>query len=279
METDKSIVKGDVFCIEIDKSYKCFFQYIGNDKTNWNRSVIKVFNTRYPLDEPLDLKEIVNQKTCFWACTFIEKGIRSEVWYKVGNIENAITFDNEDYNFISYTRPKENNNQNLTAPEEHGCWWIWRINEEVSQTFPVPYDIIDKLEDAKSRRPEEIIERIKLGYYKSGSPVYDVIKRKPLPGVQSYLKTQSVSEIRFYNFDGENLIRQISISKIDGSVKTNEFEIEGNLKFWDRNWEYYEFISPQQFKSTWNKYASKNPIKVLTRITSGLFKKTPLSKS
>lgn len=31
---------GDVFCIEIDGKYKCFFQYIANDLEQLNSSVI-----------------------------------------------------------------------------------------------------------------------------------------------------------------------------------------------------------------------------------------------
>lgn len=273
MEIVKTIVKGDIFCIEIDKKFKCFFQYIGNDKTNWNRSVIKVFNTRYPYETNINLNDIVNQKNYFWTYAFIDKGVRAEFWYKVGNIKIYDSFDSEDYNFISYTCPKQNTKENLNAPDEHACWWVWKMNEEASQVFPVPYNMIDKLEDDKGHTAEEIIDRIKTGYYKVYSPVYDVIKRKPLPGIQSYLKTQSVPNITYYHFDGEDLVRQISISKTDGSVKINEFETSGNMKFWDKNWESYEFISPKQFEQAWIKHHPKNPINAISAMVSGLFGK------
>ena len=34
---------GYVFCVEIDNKYKCFFQYVANDMTQLNSSVIRVF--------------------------------------------------------------------------------------------------------------------------------------------------------------------------------------------------------------------------------------------
>lgn len=274
MRKKKSIDPGDIFCIEIDNSYKYFFQYIGKDKTNRDRCVIRVFDKKYPLSQPTDLNDIVKNPTLFWTCAFLEGGIEYGDWYKVGNIECSGTLSNGSYNFISYTRPKKNILSELYSWDEHACWWIWKMNEEASQVFPFPYNMIDKLEDDWGHTADEIIDRIKTGYYKVYSPVYDVIRRKPLPGIQSYLKTQSVPNIKYYHFDGEDLVRQISISKADGSVKINEFKITGNMKFWDRNWESYEFISPWQFELAWIKYHLKNPINAISGIVSNLFSKS-----
>ena len=47
--TTKRIVTkiGDVFCIEIDGQYKCYFQYIANDMECLNSSVIRIFKENH----------------------------------------------------------------------------------------------------------------------------------------------------------------------------------------------------------------------------------------
>ncbi len=50
---------GDVFCVEVDNEYKCFFQYVANDMTVLNSSVIRVFKEHYPIDYKPNLDEIV----------------------------------------------------------------------------------------------------------------------------------------------------------------------------------------------------------------------------
>ena len=42
--TKRIITKiGDIFCVEVDNDYKCYFQYVANDMTVLNSSVIRVF--------------------------------------------------------------------------------------------------------------------------------------------------------------------------------------------------------------------------------------------
>ena len=41
---------GDIFCVEVDNEYKCYFQYVANDMTVLNSSVIRVFSKHYPMD-------------------------------------------------------------------------------------------------------------------------------------------------------------------------------------------------------------------------------------
>ena len=41
---------GHIFCIEIDGEYKLFFQYVANDYSYLNSSVIRVFKNKYPMD-------------------------------------------------------------------------------------------------------------------------------------------------------------------------------------------------------------------------------------
>ena len=64
---------GDVFCVEVDNEYKCFFQYVANDMTVLNSSVIRVFKEHYPIDYKPNLDEIVRGNVHFYAHTILRK--------------------------------------------------------------------------------------------------------------------------------------------------------------------------------------------------------------
>ncbi len=75
---------GDVFCVEIDGDYKCYFQYIEKDLSQLNSSVIRVFKRRYPIGYSPIIEEIVNDDILFYAHTVLRAGIDYKAWYKVG---------------------------------------------------------------------------------------------------------------------------------------------------------------------------------------------------
>ena len=74
---------GDVFCVEIDNEYKCFFQYIEKDLSQLNSSVIRAFKRRYPIDATPIIEEIVNDDILFNAHTDFRAVIDYNAWYKV----------------------------------------------------------------------------------------------------------------------------------------------------------------------------------------------------
>ena len=80
---------GYVFCVEIDGQYKCYFQYVANDLTQLNSSVIRVFKTHYPIDYVPDIEAIVNDEVYFYAHTILRVGIDAGAWYKVGKSKNV----------------------------------------------------------------------------------------------------------------------------------------------------------------------------------------------
>ena len=62
---------GDVFCAEIDGEFKAYFQYVANDLTQLNSSVIRVFKKRYPMDYVPVIEEIVKDEVLFYAHTVL----------------------------------------------------------------------------------------------------------------------------------------------------------------------------------------------------------------
>ena len=113
---------GDIFCVEIDNEYKCFFQYVANDMSQLNSSVIRVFSRRYPLDYEPNMDDIIKDDVYFCAHTVLRWGIMYNAWYKVGkhlNVgnPNEICFrwcDEFDYSKI----------------DKSYRWYVWMINKE-----------------------------------------------------------------------------------------------------------------------------------------------------
>src|SRR5574344_437939 len=116
---------GNIFGVEIDNEYKCFFQYIANDMTELNSSVIRVFKKHYSMDYIPNMDEIVQDEVYFYAYTILSRGIRAEFWYKVGkNADvgdvNKIMFrDTEDFGAIPFCRKSSK-------------WYVWHIGGPTS---------------------------------------------------------------------------------------------------------------------------------------------------
>ncbi len=266
-----SIKIGDVFCMEIDNSFKCYFQLIDIDKTQSHTPVINIFKTQYPIDSTPCIESIVRDEVLCSVHTIVYDKYLTFPWYKIGNVGFISSNGDERKLFIDDELPNEEI-PSTVGSVEYGYWWIWEINEKPIKQFPVPYDLIDRLENGAILYPEQIVDRMRFGYDRHTSAVYNVIKRKPLRGIQSFIKSQCVSTLTYYHFDGEDLVRHIAISKVDNKVKIEEFENEKNMKFWDRNWKEYEFITSEQFEQAWNKFAikQKNPVGGISKYVSAL---------
>ena len=81
---------GNIFCAEIDGQYKCYFQYIANDLTELNSSVIRVFKRHYPIEYIPDFDKIVKDEVSFYDHTVLSVGIRYGYWSKVGESQGQV---------------------------------------------------------------------------------------------------------------------------------------------------------------------------------------------
>ena len=132
---------GDIFCVKIDDKRKAYFQYISNDLTNLNSSVVRVFKTRYPIDQKVDLDEVVKDEVQFYAHTLLRQGIEDGVWEKVGKSKNlglddleniwfAITFDS---NYLGEGKSI------MMDPEKN--WYIYKVNAKMQHVGELPEEI------------------------------------------------------------------------------------------------------------------------------------------
>ena len=113
---------GDIFCVEIDNEYKCFFQYVANDMSQLNSSVIRVFSRRYPLDYEPNMDDIIKDDVYFCAHTVLRLGIIYNAWYKVGKHLNL-----GNPNEIRFRWFEEIDFSKITKSY---TWSIWEINKD-----------------------------------------------------------------------------------------------------------------------------------------------------
>ena len=113
---------GDIFCIEIWGDYKCYFQYVANDITVLNSSVIRVFSKHYPIEYVPVFDEIVSDKVYFYAHTILRYGIVYNAWYKVGSHKDV-----GNTNEIGFRLFDE---LDFSQIEKSYSWSIWKINQK-----------------------------------------------------------------------------------------------------------------------------------------------------
>lgn len=113
---------GNIFCINVEGKYLRYFQYIANDLSQLNSSVIRVFKKKYPIDYKLNAEEVVEDEVELYTHTILSHGIREGLWTKVGKSKNIGTLDN-----IIFRIKLSGNMGDSNEPFE---WAIWRINEE-----------------------------------------------------------------------------------------------------------------------------------------------------
>jgi len=114
---------GNIFCVEIDNKQKSYFQYIANDLTELNSSVIRVFKKRYPIDSNPSMEEIVSDEVDFYVHTVLSVGVKRGGWYKVGTSKNIGDTENIYFRFYSDV------NYAGTGQTKAYYWSVWKINE------------------------------------------------------------------------------------------------------------------------------------------------------
>ncbi len=252
---------GDVFCVEIDGEYKCFFQFIGKDIEQLNSSIIRVFKTRYPIEYKPVIKDIVKDEILFYAHTILKFGVEFEAWYKVGK-SNELGLNNLN-KIIWGTVFQYKNHFNYGThiikeinPLEN--WTIWEVNNKSINVGILPKKYYDLIENGIVISYSSILERIKYGYYLGTHWMYDIIKRRPIAGVNSYTKREIDDNVCYFHYIGEDIHREIIVTP-QGVIKLTQDVPERNgytfhaRKFWEINWDFKDHISEDDFLTAWNK--------------------------
>lgn len=124
---------GNIFCINVEGKYLRYFQYIANDLSQLNSSVIRVFKKKYPIDYKLNAEEVVEDEVELYTHTILSHGIREGLWTKVGKSKNIGTLDNIIFRAHIFVKDSYKCKEKLEEEE----WAIWKINEEYIRLGPV----------------------------------------------------------------------------------------------------------------------------------------------
>ncbi|UZO82098.1 hypothetical protein NBT05_06395 [Aquimarina sp. ERC-38] len=116
---------GDVFCAEIDKKSKRFFQLIAYDKIQLNSDVIRVFTKIYSVNQEPDLSEIISDNVEFYVHCATKIGLKLDLWKKVGNISNIGSIDKI---LFRSTNDYGTKHGGVPLKVSHN-WHVWRIND------------------------------------------------------------------------------------------------------------------------------------------------------
>lgn len=160
---------GDIFEVEINEKVKKYFQYIANDSTQLNSSVVRVFSDEYGLDESIDLEKIVQGEVHFYAHCILKVGIKYKIWQKVGNSEKV-----GDLNKILF---RDSNDSGIRENEEvvkkSEKWYVWRINDKEFTRVGKLVGENRKADLGVVVNPFDIRDKMKLGEYQFLYPGFE----------------------------------------------------------------------------------------------------------
>ena len=251
---------GDIFCVEIEGKYKCYFQFIDKDVNLLNSDVIRAFKTRYSMDYKPIVKDIISGETLFCSHVFIRAGLMCGAWYKIDMPKCKEYNKNHDVIYGTVSPDKQiikNNEMHLITVNQFQNWTIWKPNEITKNRTELTEDEVDRLELGTVKGYSQILFRFKYGYFSSWANEYDIIKRRPIAGVNSYTKHEIDGNECYFHYIGEDIYREMIVTP-QGVIKLTKEEPEKDgytfhtRKFWEINWAFKDHITEDDFLSAYN---------------------------
>ena len=111
---------GDIFSVALNNGNQRFFQYIANDLSCLNSSVIRVFKREYSEECELRPEEVVDDDVDFYAHTVLKWGIVDGYWQKKGKCLNV--GDTGNILFRMY--------RSDAVDHKNRIWEAWFINND-----------------------------------------------------------------------------------------------------------------------------------------------------
>lgn len=150
---------GDVFIVRQEDSNHKYFQYVANDLTQLNSSVIRVFMKKYDLNAEADLADVVKGEVDFHAHCVLRWGIQLGLWQKVG--KSAVVGDVD----VLFRGTKDYGRKLGELPvlvSEN--WYVWKINQDFRKIGKLTGEYREA-EIGLVINPESIVYRVQTGQY------------------------------------------------------------------------------------------------------------------
>lgn len=249
---------GYIFCVEFKDNTKGYFQYVANDMTQLNSSVIRAFKSHYPKSADINIDDIVNDDIDFYAHTILRLGLENNAWYKFGKSQEIGESDLKNAIF-GCTYQHDLFSDRIIEVDPLTNWAIWHINEPRNIIGILPEYLYNVVQEGSVLPYKLIVDRMESGYFPGTRDIYSFIKRRVRPEYRGYIKYPLDNGFVYINFIGDEFNR--AIVPIGGKFQriTKENPISKNLeitkkKFSDTNWKYGNFITEEEFNTAWNSF-------------------------
>lgn len=165
----KRLEVGDVFEIDLGNNSKGYLQYIADDMTQLNSTVIRVFKKRYPTKIVPLIGEIVSDDVEFYAhITDIKWGEKKGVWKKIGKSQDVgdvkkvfFRLSHDDFIITTYSPNPVSKN-----------WYIWRLGED-TKDVSLGNKLLPQSDIGMIIWPDSVKERMITGKYHGFYPKYE----------------------------------------------------------------------------------------------------------
>lgn len=158
---------GYIFCVEIEGQHKRYFQYIANDLSQLNSSVIRVFKRKYPMDYVFNADEVIDDEIDFYAHAILRIGILENTWYKVGKHSNVGSLEHIIFRCSNhFFNPYDMSPENWKVYD----WYVWHINEDYIDVGELTEDVKQQTHYGVVFSYLSIYDRLKYGEFKIKMP-------------------------------------------------------------------------------------------------------------
>src|SRR3989338_10410086 len=152
---------GDIFEVLLKNGTKGYVQYIGNDITQLNSDVVRIFKKRYSSDVTPSLEEIVKGEIEFYAHVVgVEVGEEDGSWKRIGNSKELgdpkAPFFRDSRDFGNKVKISER-------------WSVWHMNEEMIYVGKLDVENV-RADIGYVTWPQKVIERMQTGKYSDSYP-------------------------------------------------------------------------------------------------------------
>jgi hypothetical protein len=155
---------GDIFSVTLDSGNLRFFQYVANDLSCLNSSVIRVFKKEYPNVYEMKPEEVVLDEVDFYAHTVLRWGIVDNGWQKAGKCKDL--GDTENILFRDFSRDYILRDcLEMESDHKERIWEAWFINQEWFTIGKLTEEFRLKSDIGPVFPYTDIIARIKNGVY------------------------------------------------------------------------------------------------------------------
>jgi len=151
---------GDIFEVPLDDGSKKFIQYVANDQTQLNSSVIRAFKTKYTLDAQPAVDEITKDFVDFYAHTVLKPGIIRKMWKKIGN--------SRDVGGLAILFRGTNDDSKVKVSKN---WHVWEIDGPSRRVGELVGDY-QRAEIGDVMPADQIVHRMRTGKYSFVYPSY-----------------------------------------------------------------------------------------------------------